>query len=129
MPLPAGALGLLGLGSLLGGSTTQTTTVSTTASNQLAITPNSVINIGGGVSSAPNGGGVSGDPTASAQAQVVPEGQQSGFSFGFPQGGSVGSLQALPSQRAGGGIADIITDPIVLGIGGVLIFLIAKGKK
>lgn len=121
-------LGLLG--GLLGGSTTQTTTVSTTASNQLAITPNSVINIGGGVSSNPLGGGVSGDPSASAQAQVVPPGQQSGFGFGVPQGGSVGSLQPLrSSQGAGGGIADIITDPIVLGIGGVLIFLIAKGKK
>lgn len=126
MPLDPLSLALGGL--FGGGSTTQTTTVSTTASNQLAITPNSVINIGGGVSSNPNGGGVSGDPSASAQAQVVPPGMQSGFSFGFPQSGQVASLGALPRSN-GGGIADIITDPFVLIGGAALIFLLAKGKK
>jgi len=116
----------LALGGLLGGggsTTTQTTTVSTTASNQLAITPNNVVNVGGGVSAFPSNGGVLGSPASNAQASVTPPGQSNAFpSF----------ASALPfgqSFQSGGGVASILTEPAFLIGGGVLLFLLARRKK
>lgn len=135
MVLPL-ALAGVALGGLLGGSTSQQTTVTTTNSLQNAFNPVNNVSLGGGISSNPSGS-VSGDPSASATATTAiapPDAAAIAGLFGVPRfgGGGVGVSPAnltagAPLASAPSSLFSTTNLLIAAAIGGAVLFLNKKG--